>query len=55
MGWPGGGRARRRPGRAVSSTGAALRDVANNPVWAFVREGPTWHGRRVAGWDELFE
>lgn len=34
---------------------AALRDVARNPEWAFVREGPTWHGRRVAGWDELFE
>jgi hypothetical protein len=33
---------------------AALRDVARNPEWAFVREGPTWHGRRVAGWDELF-
>ena len=33
---------------------AALRDVAKNPEWAFVREGPTWHGRRVAGWDELF-
>jgi hypothetical protein len=34
---------------------AALRDVAKNPEWAFVREGPTWHGHRVAGWDELFE
>ncbi|HEU4732120.1 MAG TPA: hypothetical protein VFT22_29700 [Kofleriaceae bacterium] len=34
---------------------AALRDEARNPEWAFVREGPTWHGRRVAGWDELFE
>lgn len=33
---------------------AALRDEARNPEWAFVREGPTWHGRRVAGWDELF-
>ena len=32
---------------------AALRDVARNPEWTFVREGPTWHGRRVAGWDEL--
>jgi hypothetical protein len=34
---------------------AALRDVARNPEWAFVREGPTWHGRRVAAWEELFE
>lgn len=33
---------------------AALRDVTRNPEWAFVREGPTWHGLRVAGWDELF-
>jgi hypothetical protein len=33
---------------------AALRDVAKNPEWAFVREGPTWHGRRVATWEELF-
>jgi hypothetical protein len=33
---------------------AALRDVARNPEWAFVREGPTWRGVRVAGWDELF-
>ena len=32
----------------------ALRDVSRNPEWAFVREGPTWHGRRVATWDELF-
>lgn len=35
-------------------TCAALRDVTRNPEWAFVREGPTWHGHRVAGWDELF-
>jgi len=34
---------------------AALRDVARNPEWTFVREGPTWHGRRVATWAELFE
>jgi hypothetical protein len=34
---------------------AALRDVAKNPEWKFVREGPTWHGRRVTAWDELFE
>ena len=33
---------------------AALRDVARNPEWRFVREGPTWHGRRVATWEELF-
>jgi hypothetical protein len=33
---------------------AALRDVTKNPEWAFVREGPTWHGRRVATWAELF-
>lgn len=33
---------------------AALRDVARNPEWTFVREGPTWQGRRVATWGELF-
>jgi hypothetical protein len=33
---------------------AALRDVAKNPEWKFVREGPTWQGRRVATWAELF-
>lgn len=33
---------------------AALRDTAKNPEWMFVREGPTWHGRRVASWAELF-
>ena len=33
----------------------ALRDVAKNPEWKFVREGPTWHGRRVASWRELFD
>jgi hypothetical protein len=33
---------------------ARLRDVARNPEWKFVREGPTWHGRRVAGWADLF-
>ena len=32
----------------------ALRDVGRNPEWRFVREGPTWHGRRVATWAELF-
>jgi hypothetical protein len=34
---------------------AALRDVNRNPEWAFVREGPTWQGRRVASWAELFD
>ena len=33
---------------------AALRDVARNPEWRFVREGPIWHGRRVASARELF-
>ena len=33
---------------------AALRDVARNPEWKFVREGPMWHGRRVAEWADLF-
>jgi len=33
---------------------ASLRDVAKNPEWAFVMEGPIWHGRRVATWGELF-
>src|SRR5215471_17048480 len=33
---------------------ASLRDVAKNPKCKFVREGPTWHGRRVATWPELF-
>lgn len=33
---------------------AALRDPTRNPEWTFVREGPTWHGRRVATWPELF-
>jgi hypothetical protein len=33
---------------------AALRDVTRNPEWKFVREGPTWHGRRVATWAGLF-
>jgi hypothetical protein len=32
----------------------ALRDVTRNPEWAFVREGPAWHGRRTATWAELF-
>src|SRR3979411_1425731 len=33
---------------------AALRDVKRNPEWAFVQEGPTWQGRRIAIWEELF-
>ena len=33
---------------------AALRDTTRNPEWRFVREGPTWHGRRVASWEDLF-
>ena len=33
---------------------ASLRDVVRNPEWKFVREGPTWHGRRVAAWPDLF-
>jgi len=33
---------------------AALRDVSRNPEWRSVREGPTWHGRRVASAQALF-
>ena len=33
---------------------SSLRNVARNPEWAFVREGPTWQGQRVATWAELF-
>jgi hypothetical protein len=32
----------------------ALRDVARNPEWAYVREAPTWQGRRVATWAAVF-
>ena len=32
---------------------ASLRDVTKNAEWRFVREGPTWHGRRVPGWADL--
>ena len=28
----------------------ALRDVQRNPEWRFVREGPTWRGRRMESW-----
>jgi len=34
---------------------AALRDAKRNPEWRFVREGPTWHGRRAASWEALFD
>jgi hypothetical protein len=33
---------------------AGLRDVAQNPEWAYVREGPEWWGRRVACAAELW-
>lgn len=29
---------------------AALRDVAQNPEWRFVEEGPMWRGKRVLRW-----
>ncbi len=31
-----------------------LRDPVTNPEWHYVREGPTWHGRRVEEWEDLF-
>jgi hypothetical protein len=34
---------------------AGLRDVAQNPEWAYVREGPEWWGRRVGIAAELWE
>jgi len=34
---------------------AGLRDVAQNPEWAYVREGPEWWGRRVGCAAELWE
>jgi hypothetical protein len=34
---------------------ANLRDMKRNPEWKFVREGPTWHGRRVPSWEALFK
>jgi hypothetical protein len=33
---------------------AALRDLRRNPEWRFVREGPTWRGRRMASWSALW-
>jgi hypothetical protein len=34
---------------------AALRDVEQNPEWAYVREGPEWWGRRVGRAAELWD
>lgn len=34
---------------------AGLRDVARNPEWRFVQEGPTWRGRRVRSWRDLVD
>jgi hypothetical protein len=34
---------------------AGLRDVTQNPEWAYVREGPEWWGRRVKGAAALWE
>jgi hypothetical protein len=34
---------------------AGLRDVAQNPEWAYVREGPEWWGRRVKSAIDLLE
>jgi hypothetical protein len=34
---------------------AALRDTAQNPEWAYVREGPEWWGRRVGSAAALWE
>jgi hypothetical protein len=34
---------------------AGLRDAAQNPEWAYVREGPEWWGRRVKGATALWE
>lgn len=34
---------------------AALQDERRNPGWTYVREGPTWHGKRVRTWPELFD
>lgn len=33
---------------------AALRDVEQNPEWAYVREGPEWWGRRVGSAADLW-
>jgi hypothetical protein len=34
---------------------AALRDTAQNPEWAYVREGPEWWGHRVGYAAALWE
>jgi hypothetical protein len=34
---------------------AGLRDIDQNPEWAYVREGPEWWGRRVRRAAELWE
>jgi hypothetical protein len=34
---------------------AALRDVAQNPEWAYIQEGPEWWGRRVRSAVALWE
>ena len=34
---------------------AALRDVEQNPEWAYITEGPEWWGRRVGEPSELWE
>ena len=38
-----------------SAVMAALRDVEQNPEWAYVSEGPEWWGRRVGEPAELWE
>lgn len=34
---------------------ASLRDISQNPEWAYVREGPEWWGRRVKSAADLWE
>ena len=34
---------------------SALRDVEQNPEWAYISEGPEWWGRRVGGPAGLWE
>jgi hypothetical protein len=34
---------------------AALQDKLRNPEWKFVREGPTWRGKRVRTWSALLD
>jgi hypothetical protein len=34
---------------------AGLRDVSQNPEWAYIREGPEWWGRRVRHAHALWE